>query len=45
MHCLAVWIDMGKVFGKVWKDGLKLKLRQHGVSGNMFTWISQYLHN
>ena len=36
---------MEKAFDKVWKDGLKQKLRQHGVSGNMFTWISQYLHN
>ena len=32
-------------FDKVWKEGLKLKLRQHGVSGNLFTWIRQYLHN
>ena len=36
---------MEKAFDHVWKNGLKLKLRQHGVSGNRFTWISQYLHN
>lgn len=44
-HTLAVWLDMEKAFDKVWKDGLKLKLRRCGVSGKMFTWISQYLHN
>nr|KAG5696480.1 hypothetical protein BaRGS_016519 [Batillaria attramentaria] len=44
-NTLAVWIDMEKAFDKVWKDGLRLKLRRYGVSGGMYTWISQYLHN
>ena len=44
-NTLAVWLDMEKAFDKVWKDGLRLKLRRSGVSGRMYTWISQYLHN
>ena len=44
-HTLTVWIDMEKAFDKVWKDGLRLKLRETGVCGNMFKWISQYLNN
>ena len=32
-HTLAVWIDLEKAFDKVWKDGLRLKLRQCGISG------------
>ena len=44
-NTLTVWLDMEKAFDKVWKDGLKLKLRRCGVSGKMYTWISQYLHN
>ncbi|RUS91759.1 hypothetical protein EGW08_000467 [Elysia chlorotica] len=30
---------------RVWKDGLRLKLRKNGISGCMFKWISQYLSN
>nr|KAG5698628.1 hypothetical protein BaRGS_003142 [Batillaria attramentaria] len=44
-HTLAVWIDLEKAYDKVWKDGLKLKLRQHGISGHMYNWISQFLTN
>ena len=29
----AVWIGMEKAFDKVWKDGLRLKLRKNGISG------------
>ena len=44
-HTLAVWLDMEKAFDKVWRDGLRLKLRRCGVTGKMYTWISQYLYN
>ena len=44
-HTLTVWLDMEKAFDKVWKDGLRLKLRQCGVSGHMYQWISQFLTN
>ena len=32
-HTLAVWVDLEKAFDKVWKSGLKLKLRKCGVDG------------
>ena len=35
-HTLALLIDMEKAFDKVWKTGLKLKLRQCGFAGHMF---------
>ena len=44
-HTLAVRIDLDKAFDKVWKEGLKLKLHQSGVTGRMFRWIGQYMHN
>ena len=44
-HTLTVWIDMEKAFDKVWKDGLRQKLRKSGVAGCMYHWISQYLTN
>ena len=44
-HTLTVWTDLEKAFDKVWKECLKLKLRQCGVAGRMFKWIGQYMHN
>lgn len=44
-HTLAVWIDLEKAFDKVWRDGLRLKLRQCGIAGRMFKWIDQYMRN
>ena len=44
-HTLAVWLDMEKAFDKVWRDGLRLKMRNCGVTGKMYTWISHYLCN
>ena len=29
----------------LWKDGLRLKLKKCGITGNMYQWISQYLDN
>ena len=42
-HTLAVWIDLEKAFDKVWKNGLRLKLRKCGIDGRMFKWIDHYL--
>ena len=42
---VAIWIDLEKAFDKVWKEGLKLKLRQAGVGGRMYKWIGQYMNN
>ena len=44
-HTLAVWVDMEKAFDRVWRDGLRIKLKQNGVSGKMNKWISHYLNN
>ena len=44
-HTLAVWLDFEKAFDKVWKDGLRVKLRKAGVKGCIFKWISRYLQN
>ena len=44
-HTLAVWVDLEKAFDKVWKDGLRLKLKQCGIQGNMYRWISGFLTN
>ena len=35
-HTIAVWIDLEKAFDKVWKDGLRLKLKKCGITGNMY---------
>ena len=44
-HTLAVWIDLEKAFDKVWKNGLRLKLRKCGIDGRMYKWIDKYLSN
>jgi len=44
-HTLAVWVDLEKAFDKVWKSGLKLKLRKCGIDGRMYKWIDKYLNN
>ena len=42
-HTATVWVDMEKVFDKVWKKGLVLQLMQAEVSHNMLKWIEKYL--
>ena len=44
-HTPTVWIDMEEAYDKVWKDELRLKLQESGVTGCMYKWISQYLTN
>ena len=36
---------MEKAFDKVWKDGLRLKLRKNEISGCMYRCLCQYLEN
>ena len=38
-------LDTEKAFDKVWKGGLRLKLRNNGISRFMYRWLSQYLEN
>ena len=35
-HTLVVWADMEKAFDRVWRDGLRVKLKQIGVAGNLY---------
>ncbi|GFR76312.1 RNA-directed DNA polymerase from mobile element jockey [Elysia marginata] len=44
-HTVVVWIDMAKAFDRVWRDGLLFKLKDNGITRNMFKWTEQYLQN
>ena len=44
-YTLAVWTDLEKAFDMVWKEGLKSKLHQCSVAGQMYKWTGQYMHN
>ncbi|GFR98958.1 RNA-directed DNA polymerase from [Elysia marginata] len=44
-HIVVVWIDMAKAFDRVRRDGSLFKLKDNGISGNMFKWREQYLQN
>ena len=41
----AVFLDISKAFDKVWHQGLIVKLKQNGISGNLLTLFENYLHN
>ena len=41
----AVFLDISKVFDKVWHDGLIFKLRQNGISGKLLKLFQNYLNN
>ncbi|GFR69732.1 RNA-directed DNA polymerase from mobile element jockey [Elysia marginata] len=44
-HTVVEWIDMEKDFDRVWRNGLLFKLKDSGISGNIFKWIEQFLQN
>ena len=41
----AVFLDISKAFGKVWHDGLIIKMRQNGISGKLLKLFQNYLSN
>ena len=41
----VIFLDISKAFDKVWHDGLLHKLRKVGITGALFDWFSDYLHN
>ena len=41
----SVFLDICKAFDKVWQDGLSLKLKQNGISGNVLNLLSNFLRN
>ena len=43
MKILAVFVDLTKAFGKVWKEGLLFKLLRKRVCSNMYSWILSYM--
>ena len=42
---LAVFFNMSKAFDQVWKKGLQWKLLRVGASGQMYRWMSSFLHH
>ena len=41
----GVFLDMFKAFDKVWHEGLIYKLKTFGISGNLLTLLSSFLHD
>ena len=39
----GVFLDISKVFDRVWDEGLPFKLRQNGISGELITLIKDFL--
>ena len=42
-HVLAVFIDFEKAFDVVWRNGLLIKLKNFGINGQMFDWITDFI--
>ena len=40
-----VFLDLSKVFERVWHDGLLYKLKSNGIGGNLFKLIKSFLNN
>ena len=40
-----VFLDISKVFDKVWQDGLIFKLQENEISGNLFKFLKLFLTN
>ena len=43
LETCGVFLDISKAFDRVWHDGLLFKLKQNGVSGNLFQLIKSFL--
>ena len=41
----AIFVDLEKAFDMIWHDGLLYKLKKYGITGNMFEFISNFLHD
>ena len=41
----AVFLDISKAFDKVWREGLLVKLKCNGISGNLLNFFGNYLSN
>lgn len=44
-HLIATFFDIEKAYDMVWKHAVLTSLNQQGISGNMLTFIRNFLHN
>ena len=40
-----VFLDLSKVFDKVWHEGPQCKLKHSGINGNLLDLIQSFVHN
>jgi len=40
---LGIFIDFERAFDMIWKDGLLIKLKKMGISGNLYRWIDSFM--
>lgn len=43
LHTGLIFCDISKAFDRVWHKGLLFKLKQCGIGGQVFNWITDYL--
>ena len=41
----GIFLDISKVFSKVWHEGLVFKLKQNGIFGNLLNILEDFLRN
>ena len=41
----GIFLDISKVFEKIWQDGLIFKLEENGISGNLLKVLKHFLTN
>ena len=44
-YSCMIFCDISKAFDRVWHKGLIFKLKQHGISGLLLDWLTDYLNN
>ena len=42
---IKVFLDISKPFDKVWHEGIIYKLKRNGISGNLLSFLSDFLRN
>ena len=42
-HIIVVFLDIEKVYDKLWINGLLFKLAQKGIEGNLLQYLQNYL--
>ena len=42
---IGVFLDISKPFDKVWHEGIIHKLKRNGISGNLLSFLSDFLRN